>query len=41
MLEVTLPAGLALLVYGGVGTALGVAEISDIAVALRRRMRLN
>ena len=41
VLEVTLPAGLALLVYGGAGTALGVAEISDIAVALRRRMRLN
>ena len=41
VLEVTLPAGLALLVYGGAGTALGVAEISAIAVALRRRMRLN
>ena len=38
-LQVALPAGLGLLVYGAVGAAFGVAEISDLVAALQRRLR--
>ena len=36
-LQVAIPASFGLLVYGAVGAAFGVAEISDLATALRRR----
>ena len=38
-LQVALPAGLGLLVYGAVGAAFGVAEISDLVATLQRRLR--